>query len=121
MKKLAGSTWSANFTTLRTSRRATSGHQAALKLAEKSLQPDSLVPLPAAADAPAQRLRRETFSTQAGALANSNPLSPSWMEDCWANEWAASNNTLWKFIERPSKNPPGHDLPRNARVRLNRL
>ena len=52
---------------------------------------------------------------------NSNPLSPSWMEDYWANEWAASSNTLREFIECPSNKPPGHDLSRNAGVRLNRL
>ena len=91
------------------------------KLAEKSFQPDFLVPLPTPVDAPAQRLRRETFSSLAGALANSNPLSPSWMEDNWAKEWVASSNTLREFIERPSSKPPGQDLSRNAWVRLNRL
>ena len=77
---------------------------AVLKLAKKSFQPDSLVPLPTPVDVPTHWLRRETFSTRAGALANSNPLSPAWIEDCWVNERAASSNTLRKFSECPSKN-----------------
>ena len=32
------------------------------------------------------------------------------MEDCWANEWVASSNTLREFIEHPSNKPPGHYL-----------
>ena len=39
-------------------------------------------------------------------LANSYQLSPSWIEDCWANEWAVSSNNLREFIESPSNKPP---------------
>ena len=162
--KLAGSTWGANFTTIRTSTLALDystaeysvavwAHSCHTKLVDTVINeslslitgclvatPVEMLPvlagiapshgeiLPARlpstftnpVDAPAQRLRRETVSTQAGALANSNPLSPSWMEDCWANEWAVSSNTLRELKERPSNKPPDHDLPSNAWVRLNR-
>ena len=45
----------------------------------------------------------------------------SYLDSPTSNEWAANRNTLREFIERPSNNSPGHDLPRNAWIRLNRL
>ena len=48
---------------------------AVLIFVEKSFKPDSLALLPTPVDAPAQRLHREIFSTQVGALANSSTVT----------------------------------------------
>ena len=91
-----------------------------LKLAEKADDLSSLVPsLPA--DAPLQRIRRHHFATRAEKLRSCSPLSPSWVEDRWTEEWERSNTALHEFVTKPSQKPTGHHLDRQPWVRLNRL
>ncbi len=94
---------------------------AVLKLAAKAYQSNSLIPTPALNDGPAQRIRRQNFTTLARDVGNTQPLSPSWPEDRWTSEWTLTNSPLRRFVETPSNTPPGIQLTRQAWVRLNRL
>ena len=91
-----------------------------LKLAEKAVKEDSLVP-PVQDDTIPQRIPRQHFATKAAALRRQGPLSTSWVEQKWQGEWRSSHTTLHTFIESPSTEPSGHHLSRKAWTRLNHL
>ena len=91
-----------------------------LKLAEKALQPGGNNIIPAPQNTP-QRITRQHFATRAADLLRSGPVSETWMDMRWQDEWKDANTNLHAFIATPSPTPPGHTLPRMAWVRLNRL
>ena len=82
-----------------------------LKLAEKAVKEDTLVPH-VQDDTIPQRIPRQHFATKAAALRRQGPLSTSWVEQKWQGEWRSSHTTLHTFIESPSTEPRGHVMRR---------
>ena len=91
-----------------------------LKLADKARQPGSLVP-EFQIDATPQRITREHFVVRSKLLSMEAPLSPTWVEDRWSEEWMSTNTCLHEFIKDPSLKPAGCTLDRQSWVRLNRF
>ena len=90
------------------------------KLAQKGLNPDSLVPSIFDPQI-CSRLNRKHFASEAPNIITTHPLSPSWTLNRWKEAWSTSSTRLPDFIETPSFRPTGWDLPRGAWVQLNRL
>ena len=72
----------------------------------------------------AQRLpSRNPLSSRMIAIAHkANDVPPDqWIAKTWLNQWNNTNCRLKQYVPMPSTLPPGHDLPRQSWVLLNRL
>ncbi|CAL8276660.1 unnamed protein product [Boreogadus saida] len=105
-----------------------------LKLAEKALQPGGNNIIPAPQNTP-QRITRQHFATRAADLLRSGPVSETWMDKRWQDEWKDANtnlhafvatNTTWTYSPaegmdsaQPPPNRLGENpvLPENARIK----
>ena len=92
-----------------------------LKLAEKAKEVGSLIPSPDNMTAP-QRIKRVHFATRAIQLQIMHPpLSASWIQQRWEEEWKGMQTGLHRYIRTPSSEPSGYQLDRHAWVQLNRI
>ena len=171
-KKLAGTGWGANFTTLRTLTLAVafstaeyassawshSSHvhkvdtvlNGAMRLVRGALTATPVSNRPVLSGIPPAQLRRDTltmkhdedncrvpalttladqrlprrhFATQAAEMPLDRPTStiPTWIVDCWSDQWKTTTTSLKEFIPVHSAKPTSCDLPRKAWVNLNRI